>query len=119
MSTRSSGTTGPAIVGRPAWIADIVAVWGEPRVKVEQPSTLIRERGALFRRCWVWFPGASNHNVHLDQYADHFELGVECHCDHQDVIVRSKVAPDDAAGRAALATAGWDLAAASTLEGAA
>jgi hypothetical protein len=96
---------------RPAWLAEIVAVLGEPRVKAETPTKLHREEGVTYRRCWVWFPDLRNHNIHIDQYARFWEIGAACHCHHKDVTVRSKTEPTDDDMRALMRLAGWPPAA--------
>jgi hypothetical protein len=94
---------------RPAWLTEIVAILGEPRVKAETPQrmSLGREEGGFYRRCWVWFPDLKNHNIHIDQYSRFWEVGVACHCHHKDVTVRSKTEPTDDEMRALMRLADW------------
>lgn len=47
-----------------AWLAEINAVLGPPRVAVPDET---RISGGAYRRCWVWFPNGRNHNVGIDR----------------------------------------------------
>lgn len=100
--------TAPDIsTGRPAWVADIAAILGEPRVKVETPARSVRDEGTCWRRCWVWFPGLSNHNISIDQYGKCFVVNIACHCNHKDITVRSVAEPSDEEMRLLMASVGW------------
>lgn len=52
------------------WLDDVIAAYGEPAVRADEPQKIRRDNGTSWRRCWVWFPGdpARNHNIAIDEY---------------------------------------------------
>lgn len=97
---------------RPAFIAELVEKYGEPRIKVETESMVHAEQGKAYRRCWVWFLPVngrlSNHNIHIDRYSNgRWELGVGCHCSCRQLTIEGNAEPTDGEARDLLALAGW------------
>jgi len=106
--------TADIVAGRPAFVDSLVALYYEPRVKVETPTKRFDEGyGRHWRRCWVWFlevgaAGPRNHRIHIDQFGDDWwELGVGCHCSCKQISIRSKTEPTDNEVLDALRLAGW------------
>lgn len=51
------------------WLDDVIAAYGEPRVRVDEPSHRMRDdSGDYYKRCWVWFPSNANHNISIKEY---------------------------------------------------
>lgn len=53
-----------------SWLDDVIAVYGEPKVKPPTPEGVALEgdEGRYQRCAWVWFPAASNHCISIDTY---------------------------------------------------
>lgn len=68
-------TTTQLATGRPAFIADLAAMYYEPKVRVETPTEGFDEiYGRRWRRCWVWFP----ENVWINTCPDCFADCAQC-----------------------------------------
>lgn len=51
------------------WLDDVIAVYGEPRVRVDTPVRRMRDDGGEYeKRCWVWFPAKRNHHIGIKRY---------------------------------------------------
>ena len=99
---------------RPAFIAELVVKYGEPRVKVDAEAVVHTELGQVFRRCWVWFLPVdgrlSNHNVSIDRHRNgRWELSIGCHCSCRNLTIEGKSEPTDDEARELLAMAGWPV----------
>lgn len=96
-----------------AWLGEIAARLGvQPRVHAG-PVLFIARDGACLRECWVWFPAPDlkNHNLSLDQYPDHWQIGVNgfAPCGHAataDVRWPGSAPPPAHVIRSALVTGG-------------
>jgi len=87
-----------------SWLDDVVAAYGEPRLKASKPEGVqVRtDEGSPVRRFWVWFPGNRNHNVSIDAYPErngreaYWVVRVGSHVTGKsDVEMRCHEEPDD------------------------
>ena len=54
------------------WLDDVIAVYGEPRLRWDDPDKAVRQRddeGEYVKRAWVWFPGNRNHHISIKRYS--------------------------------------------------
>lgn len=59
-----------ATTTRPAWLLDVIAVYGEPRPGLfrDEPVRIRDDDGTYEKRFWVWFPSNRNHNICIKRY---------------------------------------------------
>lgn len=114
MTATGNATSAEVATGRPGFVADLAALYYEPRIKVEEPVERFDDGyGRHWRRCWVWFLDVGtdeprNHNIHINQYRNGWwELGIGCHCTCKQLTIRYRREPTDDEAREALRLAGW------------
>lgn len=57
---------------RPSWLQQIIATYGEPKITVNQPVSMLDEHENRYNRIggWTWFPDPDrkNHSISIDHY---------------------------------------------------
>jgi hypothetical protein len=101
------------------WLDGVIAYYGEPRVRVDEPVRNRDDEGDYEKRCWVWFPSNKNHHISIKRYRrwDSFDdrttysywvVDIGSHLpDMPSVTWRSRTEPDDELMDSLLAATGF------------
>jgi hypothetical protein len=83
------------------WLDDVIAVYGKPRLRSNEPVRMRDDEGIHEKSYWVWFPANKNHHISIKRYVresnnGHWVVDIGSHLpDMPSVCWRSRTEPDD------------------------